>query len=116
MNVPRQGAGMTVKKTLAAAIMAGLTLGALGVATPASAADGVLPPNKVCPNSLSEWTFYTGRYNDVAYKLTIFGELGRQCTYTAKTEVITADGAADEIRTNARVTITKGFIYPIVIL
>ena len=107
---------MNLTKKLATAAAVGLTLATIAVATPAAAADGVLPPNKPCPQTLGEWTFYAGRYNDVADNLTLLVKLGRNCTYTAQTEMITAAGAADEVRHNAQVTITEGFVYPIVIL
>ena len=105
---------MTLTKKLAAIAAAGLTLGVLAVATPASAADGVLPPNRLCPNFLSEWTFYAGVYSEVATNLTIHSEIGRQCGYVAATDTISGNGMATEVRTNWQVTITKGFIYPIV--
>ncbi len=116
MNTRAESVAMTLTKKLAAPLAAGLTLAAIAVAAPASAADGVLPPNRICPTFLSEWTFYAGVYSEQARNLSIYFEVGRQCGYLAETDTISANGASTEVRYNAQVTITKGFVYPIVIL
>src|SRR4051812_26240663 len=116
MNGACNRTGMTLKKKLAAAVAAGLTLGTIAVAAPASAAGGVLPPNKLCPNFLGEWTFYAGVYSEVANNLTIRSEIGRQCGYLAATHTTSGNGSATVVDHNYPVTITKGFVYPIVIL
>lgn len=105
---------MTWKRKAAAAAL-GVALGAVAMAPPASAS-GVLPPNQLCPNSLGSWTFYTGQYNEEAVGLTILFELGRQCGYIADTFTISGNGRATEVYHDYQVTISKGFVYPIVIL
>jgi hypothetical protein len=105
---------MTWRRKLAAAAL-GVAVGAVALAPPASAS-GVLPPNQLCPNSLGSWTFYAGRYNEVAVNLTIYFEVGRSCGYIAETFTISAAGTSDVVYHDYQLTIEKGFVYPIVIL
>jgi hypothetical protein len=105
---------MTWRRKLTAAAL-GVALGAVAMAPPASAS-GVLPPNQLCPNSLSSWMFYTGQYQEEAIGLTIQYELGRQCGYVADTFTISGNGRQTEVYHNYEVVVTKGFVYPIVIL